>query len=334
MLTIKRTGDESYERYIKALICGDPGSGKTLISSTFPDPFYLTTEGLMMSVAERNIPFHKLETVAELEFAIKMLQQKPSVRAKQFGFPVQTLVVDTIDDVARLVLRERMKAEKHETAQMSDYGYLKGQMEGITTALRNLEMNVVLTSHLKTKEVDNVFLGIVPAIPGSFADDIAGYVDLALVLQSEVQSGVDPQTKTMKRTLVRYVQCEPDSKHKFIKDHSGKLPQRFPLNFQDDYARLLATAYPHRPTEVAAAEEAEVEAESVAGIETVSADTAPTPDPIPVPDGELPLNVPEEIVEPRFTCQKCDLKFDDEEQRDRSKIKHRRVFCAECFALA
>lgn len=328
MLTIQRTGDVNYERWVKALICGDPGSGKTLISSTFPNPFYLTTEGLMMSVEDRNVPFHKITSMAEFEFALKMLQQKPSLRAKQFGFPVDTLIVDTIDDIAKMILRERMKAEKHDQATMQDYGHLKGQMETLVTALRNLNMNVVLTAHLKTKEVEGQFLGIVPAIPGSFSDEIAGYVDLALVLQTDLKTVV-VGTGTEK-VLERYLLCMQDTKHKFIKDHSGKLPQRFPVNFEDDYARIVDLAYPHREEEAAEEEAAEEADESVA--EPATEPEVEVPEGVTA-DGELPLDTPEVAATPtegRFACTSCGSKFDDEEQRDKSVVKHRIPLCSNC----
>lgn len=43
-MKIRRTGADDYGKYVKALICGEPGSGKTLISSTFPNPLYASAE--------------------------------------------------------------------------------------------------------------------------------------------------------------------------------------------------------------------------------------------------------------------------------------------------
>lgn len=321
MLDIKRTSAASVDRHIKALICGEPGTGKTLISSTFPDPLYLTTEGLMMSVADRDVPFHKLKTQDELLFAIKMLQQPAHVRAKQFGFPVGTIIVDTIDDLSVMLLKERMRAEKHAQAQLQDYGWLKDQMTEITTALRNLEMNVVLTCHLKPREV-NGLTTLIPAIEGGFAEKIAGFVDLAVVLQSRLVTQVVGHDTV--RVIERFMMTVQDPQHRFIKDHSGKLPTEFPINFEDDYERLATIIYGAPPV---------ITMDPVIE-EAVSTVPTPASEPVeaaPEPDGSLFAGAGETAENPRFTCGTCASTFDDEDQHDRSKIKFNQVLCLPCF---
>lgn len=323
MLNIQRTSSANIDRHIKALICGNPGSGKTLIASTFPDPFYLTTEGLLMSIADRDIPYHKLGTIDELLTTIRMLEQPPRVRSQQFGFPVNTIVVDTIDDVSRMVMRERLRNEHRDQAQIADYGWLKGQMNGIVTALRNLDINVVMTCHLKSKEVGGV-TQFLPDIEGGFAEQLAGYVDLAVVLRSSLTSKVVGQNTV--RDIHRFMQTIPDPTIDFIKDHSGKLPHEFPINFEDDYERLATIIYgkPQALPDLAVAEPA------------TEVRTAPVVEPEPPAEGTLEAAAAEaeqEVSTPegRFTCVDCDTRFDDEDQRDAAHIKYRKELCGTCF---
>lgn len=316
MLNIKRTGAADYDRFVKALICGDPGSGKTLISSTFPDPLYLTTEGLLMSVADRDVAYQKIKSTEELLFIVKMLEQPAHVRAKQFGFTVNTCVVDTIDDVSHMFLTERMKGQKYDTPQLQDYGWLKEQMTALVTALRNLDMNVVLTCHLKSHD-DGGLSTLIPAIDGGFAQKVAGFVDLAVVLRSKLKTSVVGLDTV--RVVERFMQTFPDPQLTWIKDHSGKLPQEFPINFEDDYDRLTTIIYgapPDLTVEIVPEPETVVE---VAAVEE------------PEPEGLFAEPPVEDVVEPRFTCSSCGEKFDDEDQRDRGKIKYQAVLCLPCF---
>lgn len=306
-LNIVRTGDADHPKFIRALICGEAGAGKTLISSTFPNPLYLTTEGLMMSVADRNVAYHKVKTYEEIRMVKQLLDQSPKDRAKEFGFPVDTLVIDTIDDVSRMMLRERMRQQKHDTAELSDYGWLKEQLGFMVTALRNLDVNLVLTCHLKTREVAGQ-TAMIPAIEGGFSGEVQQHVDLALVLRTRLVTRVVGHDTV--RDVERYLQTIQDPAHTWIKDHSGKLPQEFPVNFDDDYERLLAIAYPidDAPTATAKKKKAAVTAEET----EVPQDAAAT-------DG------------PPFECQNCHENFDDEDAKERSQIKFSRVYCPPCF---
>jgi AAA domain len=309
LLAVKRTGAADYPKHIKALICGPAGSGKTLISTTFPNPWFLSAEGGLMSIVERDIPYTVLPdpegtpTYDALQEVKSRLEQTPAVREKQFGFPVDTLVVDTIDEVSRLLLSEKMAKERHDTATLQDYGWLKERMTWFVQGLRGLDIHVVFTCHLKGREIDGKQV-LIPAIEGGFSEKIADYVDLALVLKST------PTTKVIgshsERVIERFLQTFPDSMD-WIKDRSGKLPYEIPVNFKDDYQRLAEYIYgPEGPVV------SDEETETVA-VEAEPEEAAP------------------DTTEGRFECSNCSTKFDEEDQDSISKIKHGVTLCADCF---
>lgn len=325
MLNIQRTGSEDYGRHIKALICGYAGSGKTLISSTFPNPFFVSAEGGLMSLAERDIPYVKVPEpgtkISDTLLTLKMrLEQSPDVRAKQFGFPVDTVIIDTIDEISRLLLREKMTAEKHDSAELKDYGWLKEQMGGFVTGLRNLDINVVFTCHLKTYEITDGLTGLIPAIEGGFSQRMAEYVDLAVILKSNLVTKVVGHDSV--RVIERYMQCFPDPKTEWVKDRSNKLPQELPVNFVDDYDRIAKLIWGKIPKVGKAKTPAVTEPETVVDPEDLVTSSAPS-----AQDTGTPVDAKKDV----FTCEDCNQGFSDEDQHDRSQIRYHAVVCLPCF---
>lgn len=323
LLEVKRTSAADFPKHIKALICGPAGSGKTLISTTFPNPWFLSAEGGLMSIIERDIPYTVLpdkkgtSTYDALQQVVMRLDQPPGVRLKQFGFPVDTLVIDTIDEVSRLLLSERKKKEHHDVATLQDYGWLKDTLTLFVQSLRAMDIHVVLTCHLKSKDINEESL-IFPAIEGGFSERVADYVDLAMILKSGIKTATGASGTT--RVIERYLQTFPDSID-WIKDRSGKLPQEFPVNFDDDYLRLATLIYGKDKLPTVTDPD---EAEAVEAQEENTSDAAEA----------VVEAVSDPVAEPRYECAECQTKFDDEDQHDSTMIKFERVLCAKCAKKA
>ncbi len=241
-MQVKRTGQAEYGLYIKALLCGEPGSGKTLLSSTFPNPIYASAEAGLMSVADRGIPYVEITSSTELLQMRMGLTQPPDVREKMFDAPVDTVIIDTIDEVQRILIRERLEAEKKDKLSLPDFGWLGGQMEAIIRGFRNLDMNVIFTCHVKeTRDDEMGKIVYKPQLQGAICDQITGMVDLALVLQSRSINQIDG--KENRRVTKRFAQTFPDSQHPWVKDRSGKLPDEVELTFDDDFDRIHTAIY-------------------------------------------------------------------------------------------
>jgi AAA domain len=241
-LKIQRTGASDYNRHIKLLVCGDPGSGKTLLSSTFPNPIIASAEEGLMSIADRNIPFVKVDAWADLIALKNILKQDKEVREEQLGFPVETVVIDTIDEAQDVLIREYLLKQKKSALQgWDDYGYIKDQTNGMIAAFRNLDMNVVFTCHLKETSDDTQKVWLKPAIVGGAGDTLGGKVDLALVLDSQMVS--EMQNKELVTVDRRVLITRRSQRLPFVKDRSGKLPAEFVVNFDDDYQRIHDLVY-------------------------------------------------------------------------------------------
>lgn len=234
-LDIKITGIET-DRNLNALICGNPGSGKTLMASTFPNPFYASCEAGLLSIRKRKVPSHEVKKSTEMDEIIRLMRQDPSVREKQLGVPVDTLVIDTLDNFQRLVKRELM-AKNNGKMSMQEWGTLGDKMRSYVAAMRGLDVNVVVTCHLKRvveEETGKVIL--VPLLEGSYRDEVAGEFDIVGILEAKnqkVQEGNGLVTKTR-----RFMRTVPDIQSDWLKDRSGVLPGEFDVNLNDDYDRM------------------------------------------------------------------------------------------------
>ena len=247
----------------------------TLTASTWPNPLYIDFEGRMLSVRDRNVKRVRVTNLKILEEVIRELQQKADIREKTFGFPVGTVVIDTLDDLSRLAIRERLAREKHETMQMADWGWLGDELRSIVRRLRNIDdLNLVINAHVGS-ERDELTGRLVykPQLQGAVKDEIAAYVDIAVLLVGRpVQDH-----KTGERVIKRYMQTYPDAQHEWIKDHSGTLPQEFELNFADDFPRLSELIFkggffesPEEQAKKKAAQAADQIADAVSGSSAVS----------------------------------------------------------------
>lgn len=339
---MKKTGSEEYGHYFKALITGLPGSGKTLISSTASYPLYASAEAGLMSVADRNVPFVEIKNSEQLREVFRAANQPPEIRQKAFGHRVDTLVVDTIDEIQKILIKERLSSTKKEMLAQQDWGWLSSQMQAIVGSFRNLDMNVIFTCHLKViEDSETGATSFGPALQGSFKDEIPAFVDLVGVIVTR-RVPVQNQEK-IETELQRVLITEPSVKYPWLKDRSGKLPGEWPVDFVDDFKRIeqeIFSGVSLPDTEVL---HQESETETVL-VETASVDKT---------TGEILESSPitqekenkEEEKETTLEEQGDQVHVPDcpkgkklcsvsEDQKDLSMLRFKKVLCAECFKEA
>lgn len=328
-LHTRQTGSAEYGRWIKALICGEPGSGKTLISSTFPDAYFASAEGGLMSIADRAIPYADIKTSDDLFELKTMLDLNPDGREQVIGHRVNTVVIDTIDEVQRILIRERLDAERRDKMTLQDFGWLGEKMQTIIRGFRNLEMHVIFTCHLKeTKDDELGRIVYKPGLQGQIADQIPGFVDLSLLLTSHLKTVVvDNESR---QTIVRALQTFPDSQHPWVKDRSGKLPAEFPVNFKDDFPRLNDLIF----KDIASLPQSEALSTPV---QVSEPEPAPSADSEPAEikaDPGLKDTITGASAPSGDVCESCSEVVEDEDQAALSRIRLRRVLCKKCYKEA
>jgi hypothetical protein len=201
-----------------------------------------------MSVTDRQPAVIDVSGSVELTELLRTLEQAPAVREKILGVPVDTVCIDTIDQLARILIEERLSDQRKETMAIQDWGWLGDQLRGIVRGFRNLPMHVIMNCHVKSQEdSDTGKVTYKPAIQGAMGDEIAGYVDLAVLLTARPRTVVKNGQNI--RELARIMQTFPDAQHPWIKDRSGKLPMEFTIDLDTDFKRLDALVFADLPAE-------------------------------------------------------------------------------------
>jgi hypothetical protein len=278
-LSVKRTGADDYGRFTKALIVGEPGSGKTLISSTWKNPIYASAEGGLMSVADRNVPYVEIKSSKDLLQLKGQLDQAPEVREKVFGFPIDTVIIDTIDEVQKILIKERLEETRQDSMKMQDWGWLAEQMKAIVTGFRNMPLHVVFTCHIKDKDDQETGQSwTTPGLQGAIGNDIAAYVDFSLLLKTSTLTDV-VDGKAQKR-IIRVLQTYRDARNPWIKDRSGKLPSELVVNFEDDFQRIYDLVYGNLSLPETQTTEIETKERSLADFDGEKTPEPPKPEPV------------------------------------------------------
>jgi len=225
---------------LKLLVCGNPGAGKTRMASTFPNPFYISAEGGLLSIRDRDVPYIEMRQRADL-YAVKEVIEG-GLAEKTIGRPVDTLVIDTIDEVQNILMRERLEDTKSENFGLQDWGWIADQMKSLIRGLRSLPVHVIFTCHLKeTSDSDSGEVWFEPGMQGQTSKHIPAAVDLALVLTSKTKVVAVGGQK--ERVVTRMLQTYPDRHHRWIKDRSGKLPPNVEIDFENDFQRISDLIY-------------------------------------------------------------------------------------------
>ena len=246
-LDIYTTGKREYSDYFRMLVAGPSGSGKTRFAATFPNPIWANAKGGLMSIADKAIPYVDIYEQSDLlKLKIALEEGDAKSRERRFGRPVDTLVIDTIDEFQRILLAERLMNERRGETMASDYGWLGQTMHSIFEGLQDLPLHVVVICHLKdVVDGEGGKLYVKPGLQGAFADQIHQYMDFCLL--SQAKRWVNKDTGEVFRES--YLQSYHTSVVDWTKDYSGKLPDEFILDFTDDYKRMADIVWADLPSD-------------------------------------------------------------------------------------
>jgi len=231
-IAIKKTGRSEYGQAAKMLVYGEPGAGKTLFGSTAPSPLFINLEAGLMTLASRGVDYVDVADPTDLQEIFIYL------RGGKHNY--KTVVIDTLDELQKTFIADRLKKERRESMQLQDWGYVGEQMQKALRAYRNLPLNVVFLCHAKTDSDSETGAQIYkPALQGAIGDQIAGYVDLAAYIHASPVKNEESGETEMKRVL-RF-QSSPRFPH--IKDRSGKMPPFYELNLETDFTDIVKTIF-------------------------------------------------------------------------------------------
>jgi AAA domain-containing protein len=237
-LFIQTTGIEDYapggKARVKILLIGGPGVGKTRMSSYYPQPIYADCEGGLASVADRKVPYVRVNTSQDMLDLLAHLKQECKVPVANRKY--QTIVIDTIDAFQRKVKNEWLEKEKTDVfTGWEAWGYVNARMNMLLTRLLNLDMNVIVCVHYKDKAgTKDEGTSIVLQLQGETGDIV--YNDFDLVAWMGTYWEAVEGERVQKRGLT--FKATPD--RPFLKDRLHVTPPWMEVTFADsDYTNLF-----------------------------------------------------------------------------------------------
>lgn len=202
-IEVKNTSDVSAS-YIKMLVYGQAGSGKTTLIKTLPNPIILSAEGGLLSIRDMELPFIKIESYSDLRDAYLWLVEHAG--------KYQSVAIDSISEIAEVVLSHEKRTTKDVRAA---YGSMADQVTDLIRSFRNLPMHVYMTAKLE-KTMDDGRLLWSASMPGNkTGQSLPYYFGMVLALRVE---------KDAEGNIWHGLKCKGDSAW-LAKDRSGQLEE-------------------------------------------------------------------------------------------------------------
>lgn len=222
------------ETYVKALIYAEPGTGKTHLACTAPNPILLLTETAVSKttiknverITGRRIPYWEINSLDDLEEAYEYLVGE--------GYKhYQTVILDGITDTYHRILAaaiefaasnvNRKTVHDPDLPEQSDWQRVGNKLRTLVRLFRDLPMDVVVTALVMDVRSE---MRTVPYIqPSKLALEIAAYFNLVGYLYAD----------KVGENIVRKLQVEPDLRF-VAKNPGGSLP---PVVENPDFTKIF-----------------------------------------------------------------------------------------------
>lgn len=331
-VTINFSGQDELDNRIKMLVAGTSGSGKTRFALTAPNPIFANClSGVATLAMHPGTPFVNVAGETDL-LALKVaLDRSPEEREELFGFPVETLVVDTVDEFQRRLLQERLVSQKRELPIFEDWNWLGVRCNSIFGGLAGLDINVIFLLHIK-QDMPEDKLFIKPALQGAFTDQICQYVEYAVLLknQSEREEPVDISFNgseidyDLEFRSFNYMITKPTSECEWLHDYTNTLPPFFDIDFRHDFENIVRARGTLGEIPSSTSKTVEVEAVPQRERNVKSLDGLPSK----VISKELEDAV---VSSTDVKCSSCDKMVENRDWVDISTIKFGKAFCKTCY---
>lgn len=191
---------------VKILVYSQAGAGKTTLIASLPSPVVLSAEGGLLSIANTDIPYIEISSMADLKEAYTWLASSNEAA----GF--ESVALDSISEVAEVVLQHELKKNKDGRAA---YGEMNTTMTELIRAFRDLSgKHVYMSAKLEKSQDEMGKILYNPAMPGkSLTQSLPYFFDEMLALRVER----DAEGNTQRALL-----CDGDGLW-LAKDRSGRL---------------------------------------------------------------------------------------------------------------
>ena len=239
-MKIEMTGVDDLASHWKVLLAGFPGAGKTMLCSTAEEPLmvFFSEYPKIKSIARRFVPHVRIFNQERPDGTYVSVQDQLMSLIVQLSVgdhPYKTLVVDTGDEL-QMALKEARRWRNNGDFGISDWGWLSDTYREIMWALLALDMDVVVTFHVKSSDDGSGLPVRELLLQGSSKDEVAGWFDEVWVVEA-FETTDDAGNIVTRRNILSH----PTRLYPWLKDHSGIMPQRYPVS--DGFVGDLKTLF-------------------------------------------------------------------------------------------
>jgi hypothetical protein len=160
--------------YVKALIYGPSGAGKTVFGSTAPRPIFASAESGLLSIAEKAPSYVDIRSFADLQNLLSFLRKD--------GHDFKTVIIDSISEINEIIKQE-IEKKTGKALESRDWDDLSKKLRSILRAFRDLPMHVLFISLEKAEKDEDKIVKIVPLLNGKAATEVASYMDIVGYLE-------------------------------------------------------------------------------------------------------------------------------------------------------
>lgn len=191
---VKSTKDVA-DKKLKILVWGGPGTGKTHLIGTAPNPFVIAAEDGILTLHKFDIPYFKLDnTMAIYETFLMIMESaiKREVVETENGTvdfsKIETIALDSAWMLNSRLTREIKEESGKPKFQHDQWGILLDRMQECTLKLLESDYHVIVTmgEAIKADEIDSEQKQITFNMQGSFRNQIAYLFDFNLTTFKEV----------------------------------------------------------------------------------------------------------------------------------------------------
>jgi len=167
MLEIKTFSPKSHK--IKCLIYGASWTWKTTFWWSAKNVIFASSEDWLLSIADKKIPFAKIETLENLQ------QLRDFLRDEEHEF--ETLVIDSITDINERI-KKSIEVKTWKSMEKNMWAELSDKIKGILFDIKNIDMNIIIISQEKfEKDWENI-QKIIPSLNWKLATEICYFMDI------------------------------------------------------------------------------------------------------------------------------------------------------------